>query len=36
MAVDPDHPLRTKAEEGLAKLAFDMVTIRSFAGGSRR
>jgi uncharacterized membrane-anchored protein YjiN (DUF445 family) len=24
MAVDPDHPLRAKAEEGLAKLAWDL------------
>jgi uncharacterized membrane-anchored protein YjiN (DUF445 family) len=32
MAVDPYHPLRTKAEEGLAKLASDMVNDPELRG----
>ena len=35
MAVDPDHPLRAKAEEGLARLARDLQHDPEHAGQGR-
>ena len=35
MAVDPDHPLRAKAEEGLARLAASLQTRSRDAGQGR-